>query len=70
MVKPSGHVAGSSAREVVVASVKSTLGETCVHPKSTPPRTVAGYRLDCVSVLVARSRSGAGDHSVPVTGHE
>src|SRR5260221_12787306 len=41
IVKRSGHVAGSSARDVVVKSVKSTLGETLVHPRSMLPYTVA-----------------------------
>ena len=41
MTKRSGHVAGLSASDVVVTSVKSTLGDTAAQPRSMLPRTVA-----------------------------
>ena len=41
MVKRGGQFAGSSARNVVLALVKSTLGETSVQASSIPPRTLA-----------------------------
>ncbi len=56
MAKRAGHVAGSSARYVVVASVKSTLGETVFQPRSMPPRTVA----DIASIACPCSLAGVG----------
>ena len=55
MVKRSGQVAGSSARNVVTASVKSTLGETAAQPRSMPPRTV----VDIASMACPCSLYGA-----------
>ncbi len=56
-MKRSGQVAGSSASELAVRSVKSTLGETAVQPRSTLPRTVAAIAsMACPASLTAEGR--------------
>src|SRR5260370_37954455 len=63
MVKRSGHVAGSSARDVVVASVKSALGETVVQPRSMLPCTIADIAsIACPCLLLG---DGAGQSNDP-----
>src|ERR1700733_11280196 len=63
LVKRSGHVAGSSARDVVVASVKSTLGEAVVQPRSMLPCTVADIAsIACPGLLLG---DGAGQSNDP-----
>jgi hypothetical protein len=63
MTKRSGQVAGLSASDVVVTSVKSTLGDTAAQPRSMLPRTVAEIAsIACPASLLA---DGCGQRNEP-----
>ena len=63
IVKRSGQVAGSSARELAARSVKSTLGDTAVQPRSRLPCTLAAVAsIACPASLTAEGR---GQWNVP-----